>query len=73
VPLLKAFIHVRKFDTVIIPPAAQWNWPKKEKLANALCGKDCLITRVHDCRSGNIVLEVIDVATITTSIGMLAP
>jgi hypothetical protein len=64
---------VRKFDTVVVPPAAQWNWPKKEKLENALWGEDCLITRAHDCRSDDIVLEVIIPVTITMPEAAVAP
>jgi hypothetical protein len=73
VPLLKAFIHVRKFNTVVVPTAAQWNWPKKEKLENALQGEDCLITRAHDCRSDDIVLEIINPVTIMMPEAAVAP
>lgn len=64
VPLLKAFIHVRMFDTLTVPSSAKWSWPNKEKLADAENGVDCLIKRAFDCRRNDLKLVAIDPATI---------
>jgi len=73
VPFLKAFIHVRKFDSISIPSEAKWSWPKKDNLANASRGEDCLILRAFDLRTNDIRLVLIDPATIQMTTAATAP
>ena len=56
IPELKAFIHVRRFDTTIIPRGIKFKFPNKGRIDNANNGMPTLLRMAFDLRSSKILL-----------------